>query len=70
MSTSRTDIAIQVGRGDANSNGYETIRPPTPSTRPHSTLLKLLSRQRYPGTLLFNLLSFTLPALYATLSKL
>lgn len=70
MSTSRTDNAIQVGHGDTNSNGYETIRPPISSTRLHSTLLKPLSRQRYPGALLFNLLSFTLPALYATLSKL
>lgn len=59
-----------MGHGDTNSNGYETIRPPISSTRLHSTLLKPLSRQRYPSALLFNLLSFTFPALYATLSKL
>ncbi|KAL1633734.1 hypothetical protein SLS58_010955 [Diplodia intermedia] len=67
MSTSRTDIATQVGPGDVNSN----IRAsPISSTRPHSKLLELLNRQRYSGALLFNILSFTLPALYATLSKL
>ena len=31
---------------------------------------RLWSRKRYSGSLLFNLAAFTLPALYATLSKL
>lgn len=38
---SKTDIAIQLGRKDANSNGCETIRSSISlphSTRPHSTL--------------------------------
>ncbi|OJD34139.1 uncharacterized protein BKCO1_2500023 [Diplodia corticola] len=67
MPSSETDIAIQVERGHASSSGCETTRFPIST---HSTSPKPLSRQRYSGALLFNLLSFTLPALYATLSKL
>ncbi|EMD00361.1 hypothetical protein BAUCODRAFT_161406 [Baudoinia panamericana UAMH 10762] len=41
-----------------------------PGGPPPDTLVKPWSRKRYFGTLLFNIAAFTLPALYATLSKL
>ncbi|KAK8183081.1 uncharacterized protein BKA78DRAFT_258102 [Phyllosticta capitalensis] len=71
MAPSKTNIAVQVEDEDAAHES--SLIPHSPRAGPHSRLHGLqhrLSRERYPGALIFNIVSFSLPALYATLSKL
>lgn len=65
MPSPKNSIVVQVGSGTGRSSS-DAPHPPNINKRP----VKKWSRQRYPGALLFNLASFVLPALYATLSKL
>ncbi|EOD51630.1 hypothetical protein UCRNP2_1580 [Neofusicoccum parvum UCRNP2] len=65
MPSPKNSITIQVeGAAGGRSDSPHALHPP--SAQPPSPW----SRRRYPGALLFNLLAFVLPALYATLSKL
>ncbi|GME22117.1 hypothetical protein DL96DRAFT_1492038 [Neofusicoccum parvum] len=65
MPSPKNSITIQVeGAAGGSSTSPHALHPP--SAQPPSPW----SRCRYPGALLFNLLAFVLPALYATLSKL
>lgn len=71
MAPSKTNIAVQVEDEDAAHES--SLESHSPRAGPHSRLHGLqhrLSRERYPGALIFNIVSFSLPALYATLSKL
>ncbi|KAL1384739.1 hypothetical protein HDK64DRAFT_207646 [Phyllosticta capitalensis] len=71
MAPSKTNIAVQVEDEDAAHES--SLEPHSPRAGPHSRLYgfqRRLSRERYPGALIFNIVSFSLPALYATLSKL
>ncbi|KAK0609868.1 hypothetical protein DIS24_g12183 [Lasiodiplodia hormozganensis] len=75
MVSPKNSVIIQVGGRGGGSGGERTQNDasPTPEHHPHSsrpTTKKTWSRENYPGALLFNLTSFVLPALYATLSKL
>lgn len=64
MPSPKSSIAVQIqGGGGGGSSDTDTNHHPPTKKQP-------FRRAHYPGALLINLLAFTLPALYATLSKL